>query len=118
MGEGEGEHPLLDQRRGRIGHARRAPLSRVQDVEAKAQHLAPPAVVGGAVDPHCPAGGRHADLFGERKDALAEAKKRIILSQGDVSFLLVFPDKQQDASPSSRQRGFTEVSLHLGDRAA
>jgi len=36
----------LDKRRGHIGHARRAALSRMHDVEPEALHLDPPTIEG------------------------------------------------------------------------
>jgi hypothetical protein len=69
------------------------------------------------MDPHRPAGRPHIPhLLSQPKDAYSEPEQGIILSQGDVSFLLDVVVKQKDASPSMLSCGFEAVSLHLGDR--
>jgi hypothetical protein len=66
MSEGEGDHPLLDQRAGGIGHLRGPPFPGPQDLGAIAVQPVLPPVVGRGMDPHGPTGrpdiaqlGRH-----------------------------------------------------------
>jgi hypothetical protein len=47
MAEGEGDHPLLDQHAGLIGHRRHSSLPGAQDLRAIAVQLPLPAVIGG-----------------------------------------------------------------------
>jgi hypothetical protein len=69
MAQGEGDHPLLDQGAGGVGHAWWPPLSWSQDLGAMPVKLALPAVVGGGMDAHRSAGGPHiAELGRHRED--------------------------------------------------
>jgi hypothetical protein len=68
MAEGEGHHPLLDQHAGLVGHPWWAAFPGPQDLGAMAVQLPLPAVVGGGVDAHGPAGGPDvAELAGHGK---------------------------------------------------
>jgi hypothetical protein len=69
MAEGEGDHPLLNQHAGLVGHARWATLAGPQDLGAMPIQLPLPAVEGGGMDPHGPTRRPHiAELSGHRKD--------------------------------------------------
>ena len=68
MPEDEGADALLDERTGGVGQPRLAALPWPEHVEAEALSLVLPAVEGGMVDDHGPAGGTDAAGFlGERE---------------------------------------------------
>jgi hypothetical protein len=70
MSKGEGDHPLLHQGAGGIGHPRHPSFPGPQDLRAVAVQLVLPAVVGGGVDAHGAAGGPHiAEVGGDREDS-------------------------------------------------
>jgi hypothetical protein len=52
--EREGHHPLLDQRRGLVGHFRPPAFPGHQDLRPEPEHLGPPPVEREGVDPHSP----------------------------------------------------------------
>ena len=63
-----------------VRHPRPAALADPQPVEAVALELRLPAVVGGAVDPHLPAGlADVAELLGQGEQPQAESEQHVIL---------------------------------------
>ena len=64
VAEGEGDHPLLDQWAGGVGHAGHPAFSGPQDLVAVAVQLLLPPVVGGGLDPHGPTGRPHIAQLG------------------------------------------------------
>src|SRR5215207_9106795 len=80
-GQGEGDDPLLEMGADLVGHPRAAALPDPQSLHAPAVDLALPAVVGRALDPHRPAGGRDvAELLRQGEAAQAESEQHVILS--------------------------------------
>src|SRR5207249_4710428 len=68
VAQGEGQDPLLDERRGLVGHLGAAALSGPQDLRAEPEHLVTPPIEGGWMDPHGSAGRPYvAQLLGERQ---------------------------------------------------
>jgi hypothetical protein len=72
MTQREGDHPLLDQRAGGIGHPRHSALPRPQDLRAVPVQLPLPAVVGRGMDPH----GRQAARTLPSSAAIANTHRR------------------------------------------
>jgi hypothetical protein len=68
MAKGEGDHPLLHQGAGGIGHPRDPSLPRPQDLRTMAVQLPLPAVIGRGVDPHGPAGRSHVAQLGRHRE--------------------------------------------------
>jgi hypothetical protein len=100
--EREGHHPLLDERRGLVGHLRPPSFPGHEDLRAEPEHLGPPPVERGGVDPHGPARGTDvAELGGERQCSQPEPVEGIIFGQGGASFPLDVVVKREDASPST-----------------
>jgi hypothetical protein len=69
MTQGEGDHSLLDQHAGLIGHPGWPSFPRSQDLWAVPVQLPLPAVEGRGMDAHGPAGGPDiAELAGHGED--------------------------------------------------
>jgi hypothetical protein len=115
--QGKGHDPLLDERGGLVGHPGPAAFSWPQDLRPEPEHLAPPSVERGRVDPHRPTRCPDvAELGGEGQCSQPEPVEGIILGQGGASFPLDCQVKREDASPFPMGVGRRRVSLGLGDR--
>src|SRR3989442_1515329 len=87
LAPGEGRAPLLHERRGLVGHLGPPTLPGPQDLRAEPEHLSPPPVVRGGVDPHGPAGGPGvAELLGQGQCSQPELVQGIINGQGGPPF--------------------------------
>jgi hypothetical protein len=77
--EGKGDHPLLDEDRGGVGHLGGPTLPGSQHLEAEAQRMMSPPVVGRGVDSHHSACCLHiAEFAGQGEDAQAVFVEGII----------------------------------------
>jgi hypothetical protein len=85
VGDREAQDPLLDHLRELVGHLRAAALPRPQHLEPVALDLALPGVVGRAVDPEDPAGGRDVGAGGLGEELLAIAEQDVILGHATPS---------------------------------
>jgi hypothetical protein len=74
MTKSQGDHTLLDQHAGGIGHARHPPLSGPQDLGAMPLQLPLPAVVGRGMDAHGPTG--RSDVANSAAIAKVRRRKR------------------------------------------
>ncbi len=120
VAEGEGEHPLLDDLTGLVGHPRRPTLAGPEHLEARAQDRAPPAVVGRRVNAEDAA--RRADvaeLGGQAEQPQPESEEDVIIDHGAAPPAHRFEhDKHGDAAPLVTRRACARVSGDLGDCSA
>ena len=79
MGQGEGQHALLDVRANLIGHPWAAALADPQRLKPPAVDLLLPAVIGRVVHAHRPARRSHADLRCQREQPQAIAEQDVII---------------------------------------
>src|SRR6185312_17272748 len=79
MSEREGDDPLLDHLRQRVGHLRPPTLPWTQHLKAVTVDLALPGVVGGAMHPERPARRRDIGSRSLREQLLAVAEQHVIL---------------------------------------
>jgi len=92
VSEGKGDDALLEVGAELVGHPRSPALAHLQGFQAPAVDLALPAIVGRAIDPHRPAGGRDvAQLLGEGEQPQAESDEHVMLCHRLFSFLVSQP---------------------------
>ena len=79
MGQGEGQHALLDVRADLVGHAWAAALADSERLKAPAVDLLLPAVIGRVVHAHRPARRANPDLRCQREQPQAIAEQDVII---------------------------------------
>jgi hypothetical protein len=101
-----------------VWHPGPAALSDAQRLETPAVDLGLPAVIGRALDPHRPAGGRHiAQLLGQREAAQTESEQRVMLCHVLLLLPLVWSLKEREEARGrpGQLAGASDFKVWLSD---
>jgi hypothetical protein len=119
MGERKRHDPLLQVRTDLVRHPRPPALAHIERLEPPAVDAALEPVVGRAVHPHRPAGGRDvAELLGQREQAQPKSDQHVMLShrallRGSVVVVTPSLSERADAPAAAGASHFNALSSAL-----